>query len=84
MNLYRFATLLAPAALLAAVLVLQDPGALQAPPGAVPSSDRAVCPALVGTKVAAATVRDLEGKPLTLESIFQEKPTILVFYRGGW
>ena len=50
----------------------------------VPDSDRDIRPALIGSTVEAATIKEVEGKPRTLASLFQEGPTILIFYRGGW
>ena len=80
MTCSALALLLTPLLVLAAV---QDPEpAWKTRP--VPDSDRDIRPALIGSKVPAATVKDVEGKPRTLASLFQEGPTILIFYRGGW
>ena len=38
----------------------------------------------VGSAAADATVLDEAGKSVALASLWAEKPTLLVFYRGGW
>jgi len=38
----------------------------------------------VGQKVPDGRVLDLEGKPVTLSSLYAKGPILLVFYRGGW
>jgi hypothetical protein len=37
----------------------------------------------VGQKVPEARLRDLEGKEVTLSSLYTKQPILLVFYRGG-
>jgi hypothetical protein len=41
-------------------------------------------PLLLGSEVPPASVRSLEGEDADLRSIVAGKPTLLVFYRGGW
>ncbi|MCP3980887.1 MAG: hypothetical protein GY716_16415 [bacterium] len=43
-----------------------------------------VSPLLVGTTVPSQTVRDAEGNELDLRKAVGGKPTVLIFYRGGW
>ncbi|AWV98466.1 peroxiredoxin-like family protein [Arcticibacterium luteifluviistationis] len=43
-----------------------------------------ISPLLIGEKIPAATVIDPSGKKYDLLDVLNEKPTILVFYRGGW
>lgn len=43
-----------------------------------------VSPVLTGTQIPDVTVRNSEGKQISLNSLIQEKPTVLIFYRGGW
>lgn len=41
-------------------------------------------PLAVGATAPAATVKTAEGAPFDLGAALAEKPTVLVFYRGGW
>ena len=43
-----------------------------------------ICPLLVGETLPNEQVMNLESKPIELFSILKLKPTVLVFYRGGW
>lgn len=43
-----------------------------------------VSPLEEGERAPSATVFTAEGKPVNLESLYGEKPTVLIFYRGGW
>jgi len=43
-----------------------------------------ICPLLIGEILPKATLQDAEGKTVALETIIKIKPTVLVFYRGGW
>lgn len=38
----------------------------------------------VGDSVPSVTVRTEEGKAVNLQKVVSEKPTVLIFYRGGW
>ena len=49
-----------------------------------PLTAEAVRPLLVGAHAPEVTLRDAEGRPVDLAARFREKPTALVFYRGGW
>ncbi|MCB0353372.1 MAG: AhpC/TSA family protein [Bdellovibrionales bacterium] len=51
---------------------------------AVPHSADEVKPLSVGEKVPEALVRDEFGKQRSLSFFLENKPTILIFYRGGW
>ena len=44
----------------------------------------AVCPLLPGMKVPEVLVRNLEGESVSLAQILSGKPSVLIFYRGGW
>lgn len=44
----------------------------------------AVEPVEEGERAPSATVFTPEGRPLNLESLYGEAPTVLIFYRGGW
>jgi len=43
-----------------------------------------VTPLLVGTTVPNVTVRTADGSPMSLSALLMEKPSVIVFYRGGW
>lgn len=50
----------------------------------VPKNAEDVSPLLVGESIPEATLLDAYGKQISLKSIVKNKPTVLVFYRGGW
>lgn len=50
----------------------------------VPTSPKDVCPILVGSQVPSVLVQSVEGDSLDLREAVRAKPTILIFYRGGW
>lgn len=41
-------------------------------------------PITIGTQAPNAKVQTMDGKATTLKKVFGGKPTVLVFYRGGW
>jgi peroxiredoxin len=43
-----------------------------------------ICPALIGHQLPSTTLRTLDGAEVDLRTLTAEKPTVLVFYRGGW
>jgi len=49
-------------------------------------SDKAedISPLLIGEVLPSASLQDADGNRIELRSILKSKPTILVFYRGGW
>jgi peroxiredoxin len=49
-------------------------------------ADRAddIHPLLVGMKVPDVVLTDVQGKQIKLYSLLEQKPTVLIFYRGGW
>ncbi|MBI2213882.1 MAG: AhpC/TSA family protein [Acidobacteria bacterium] len=51
---------------------------------AIPERAEDVCPILIGEKIPPATLLDEAGKPYDLAASIARKPTILIFYRGGW
>lgn len=60
---------------------------LSSPAGAVesvPTSPKEVRPLLIGAAVPDAVLRSVDGKTMTLKAALGGKPTVLVFYRGGW
>ncbi len=52
--------------------------------GSVAASAEDIRPLLVGMKVPEVTLTDADGNPVKLYSLIEKKPTVLVFYRGGW
>ena len=50
----------------------------------VPEKAEDISPLLIGENLPDATLLDSEGDELSLKNILREKPTVLVFYRGGW
>jgi peroxiredoxin len=50
----------------------------------VAASPEAAKPIAVGTRAPNAAVTTIDGKATTLKKVFGGKPTVLVFYRGGW
>lgn len=41
-------------------------------------------PLLIGQKFADASLKDINGKSVDLQKLTAEKPSVIVFYRGGW
>ena len=43
-----------------------------------------VSPALTGTTMPSAAVKTVDGQSVELKDLVSQKPTVLIFYRGGW
>lgn len=50
----------------------------------IPQSPTAVCPLLNGMQAPGAVLHDSGGKSVDLGARLKTKPTVVVFYRGGW
>jgi peroxiredoxin len=50
----------------------------------IPGKAIDVSPLLIGEKAPNALLRDVAGKQDSLLHIISRKPTVLIFYRGGW
>ena len=50
----------------------------------VPNKAEDISPLLIGETLPKASLQDLNGNMVSLKDIIAEKPTVLVFYRGGW
>ena len=50
----------------------------------VPNSAEDIRPILVGSKLPPISLRDTKGKTLSLNATIARKPSVLIFYRGGW
>jgi hypothetical protein len=48
------------------------------------SSPTEIRPLLIGSEVPSAEVRSVDGRAADLREIVLGKPTLLLFYRGGW
>lgn len=59
-------------------------GALAAGPDEVAASAAEVHPLLVGAAVPNVQVRAADGEAVALPALLAGKPTVLLFYRGGW
>lgn len=49
-----------------------------------PQKATEVDPVMTGTTMPNATVKTVEGKQVELQNLVKQKPTVLIFYRGGW
>lgn len=43
-----------------------------------------VTPILNGTQAPNATLKTADGSPVSLQALLMQKPSVIVFYRGGW
>ncbi len=50
----------------------------------VPDSPTKVNPILINSEIPDVSLKTLDNEMVKLRSVVAEKPTILVFYRGGW
>jgi len=50
----------------------------------IPQNPEDISPLLCGEKIPMAVLFDVSGKRFDLNRAISQKPTILVFYRGGW
>lgn len=60
----------------------KDAAPVASPP--VASSADKVQSLKVGDRAGSATIRNVQGKPINLATLYAKGPTILIFYRGGW
>ncbi|MFN3841536.1 MAG: peroxiredoxin-like family protein [Cyclobacteriaceae bacterium] len=44
----------------------------------------AISPLLIGEKIPNITLSDVSGKKINLFELVSQKPSVIVFYRGGW
>ena len=49
-----------------------------------PDRADAICPILVGQSLPELSLRTAENAPFDLNAAVAEKPTVLIFFRGGW
>lgn len=50
----------------------------------IPEKAEDISPILIGETIPEATLLNSDGTEVDLKNIIKEKPTVLVFYRGGW
>lgn len=50
----------------------------------IPTKAEDISPLLIGESLPTANLRDVEGNITALKDVLKVKPTVLVFYRGGW
>lgn len=50
----------------------------------VARSAEEICPILIGAIVPELMLRTVDGKSFNLNEAIRSKPTVLIFYRGGW
>ncbi|GAB2693821.1 peroxiredoxin-like family protein [Aliiglaciecola sp. 3_MG-2023] len=50
----------------------------------IAESPEDVTPLLNGQTIPSATLRTATGAPVSLQAMVMQKPTIILFYRGGW
>jgi len=60
------------------------PAAAAAPAAAVPGDASETRPLTVGAAVPDITLRGADGGEVKLRGRFADKPTVLIYYRGGW
>jgi peroxiredoxin len=54
------------------------------PAQSAPPAAEAVKPLDVGAKAPSAVVRRPDGRAVEMSTLYASKPTVLIFYRGGW
>ncbi|NLR91318.1 MULTISPECIES: peroxiredoxin-like family protein [Flammeovirga] len=50
----------------------------------VPTNANDISPLLIGETVPQVSLRDVESNLVDLSKMIKKKPTVLIFYRGGW
>lgn len=50
----------------------------------VPAQPTDIAPLLIGEKIPDSQVKDPDGATISLQEEISKKPTVLIFYRGGW
>lgn len=50
----------------------------------LPQTPNDISPLLIGEKIPEVSLLNSENKTINLKDLFKEKPTVLIFYRGGW
>ena len=50
----------------------------------VPNAPNMICPLLIGSPVPQITLKNLAAESVDLHAKLKLKPTILIYFRGGW
>jgi peroxiredoxin len=50
----------------------------------LPGTPGDIRPLFVGAKIPELTLQRVDGSPVDLGDEIAKKPTVLIFYRGGW
>lgn len=50
---------------------------------AAKSADQ-ICPVLIGEKIPSVSLKSIDNNEVDLLELVSQKPTVLIFYRGGW
>lgn len=50
----------------------------------LPDKPEDISPLLVGEKIPEVKLSNLKGEAVELQKMVKQKPTVLIFYRGGW
>jgi cytochrome oxidase Cu insertion factor (SCO1/SenC/PrrC family) len=50
----------------------------------VADSPTQICPIKIGATIPSMKVYRTDGKSTDLANLVKDKPTVLIFYRGGW
>lgn len=69
---------------IAVLSLLTHPVVASAEPTKAPDQAEDVKPLPVGKMAPNVTLKTLEDKPTTLAAAFNQKPTVLIFFRGQW
>lgn len=67
-------------------LLLSPGGGVMAEPAAqaIPLEARDVRPLRVGDSVPNGALQSIDGKPVAFKDLITHKPSVVIFYRGGW
>lgn len=68
----------------AVVLIIVSFNALAVDRAQIREKAEDVTPLLNGATVPKATVKLADGSPVSLQALLMQKPSVVVFYRGGW
>ena len=50
----------------------------------VADSPTGICPILIGSELPPITLQDMAGNDVNLNKAVAAKPTVLIYFRGGW
>lgn len=70
--------------LLLFLFVSPDPTRTSAGTGSPPDAPHKICPLPIGSPVPPLTLQTLDAEPFDLYARLRVKPTVLIYFRGGW